>query len=151
MAKVTPEKIIITDITVTDANIKVTRGKDLLEQNKSFKLICNASTSLSDEDQTFCKIDFTANFSPSEELEDSTDFSASFSIEFIFKIENLEEFKVKNDQAEHGFLLDTVLGVTLMGIVYSTARGMILTRTAGTVLDRIVLPVVNPAQLLDTV
>lgn len=36
-----------------------------------------------------------------------------------------------------------------MGIVYSTAGGIILTRTTGTVLDGIILSVINPALLLE--
>jgi hypothetical protein len=36
-----------------------------------------------------------------------------------------------------------------MGIAYSTARGIILSRTAGTAVDGIILPVIDPAMLLN--
>jgi hypothetical protein len=149
MAKIVPEQIHIVSIQVTNANVSMTKGKDLVEKNKAFDINFKANTSLSLEDQDFCKVDFTVDFSPTEQLKDQTDFSASFSIDFIFSIEHLQNFKVAVPGTEHGFLLDSTLGTTLMGIVYSTARGIILTRTAGTILDSILLPVINPANLLD--
>ncbi len=149
MAKIVPEQIHIVSIQVTNANVSMTKGKDLVEKNKAFDINFKANTSLSLEDQDFCKVDFTVDFLPTEQLKDQTDFSASFSIDFIFSIEHLQNFKVAVPGTEHGFLLDSTLGTTLMGIVYSTARGIILTRTAGTILDSILLPVINPANLLD--
>ncbi|WP_426670112.1 hypothetical protein ACPPVU_02480 [Mucilaginibacter sp. McL0603] len=148
MANIIPEQIHIVSIQVTNANVSMTKGNELLEKNKAFDITFNSNTSLSLEDKEFCKIDFTVGFLPAEQLKDQTDFSASFSIDFVFSIENLENFKVQVPGVEHGFLLDSTLGITLMGIVYSTARGIILTRTAGTVLDSILLPVINPANLL---
>lgn len=41
------------------------------------------------------------------------------------------------------------LGMSLIAIAYSTTRGIVLTRTAGTVLNGLILPVVDTAKLLD--
>lgn len=44
--------------------------------------------------------------------------------------------------------MDSILGTTLMGIVYSTARGIILERTQGTFFNGVILPVINPNKLI---
>ncbi|GAH33667.1 unnamed protein product [marine sediment metagenome] len=82
--------------------------------------------------------------------------NGEYGIEFLFEIDNFEEFIEKNDEEKHtdgtndqeDSMVSGVLGGTLMGIVYSTARGMILERTQGTYFKGVILPVINPNDLI---
>jgi hypothetical protein len=65
--------------------------------------------------------------------------------EYWFNIPNLEEavfIKGDNVQDKVGVL------PTLLGICFSTARGMITVRTSGTILDDFPLPIINPTEVL---
>lgn len=68
-----------------------------------------------------------------------------YGIEFHFQVENVHDF-LKED--EDSIQMDATLGATLMGMAYSTARGIIFERTRGTFFDGVIIPVVDPYQAL---
>ncbi len=68
-----------------------------------------------------------------------------FEIEFHLQVKNLNDFVIEQDGQK---LVDGLLGETLMGIVYSTARGIILDRTFGTLFEGAIIPVIAPKDLL---
>ena len=74
--------------------------------------------------------------------------NAEYKTEYIFTVENLSQFSEKKEEV---VLLDTSMAATLMGIAYSTTRGIILTRTQGTLLDGVLLPVLNPKDLINNI
>lgn len=76
------------------------------------------------------------------------DVNANYSIDFTFKIDDLSNFIMNKDDENNMFQLDNNLGATLMSIVYSTTRGIILSKTQGTIMNGVILPVVNPSNLL---
>jgi len=147
MANIIPDKIHIISVKLTNANVTSDVSNDEFKQEESLKVSYSAETGFSEEGNN-CQIKFTVNFSPDEDSAQGIQFSAEFTIVFVFVIDNLDEFKIPNDKVANGFLIDSILGATLMGIVYSTSRGIILTRTAGTILDSVILPVIDPAELL---
>lgn len=67
--------------------------------------------------------------------------------EIVFKVENMDDFI---DQAEkpEDTVMDYMLMATLVGIAYSTVRGIIFTRTQGTSLNTVILPVVDPKKII---
>ena len=72
--------------------------------------------------------------------------TGSYTHEIVFKVENLSEFletTVENSPTK----VDSILISTLMGIAYSTIRGIIFTRTQGTSLGSVILPVLDPKKL----
>ena len=71
--------------------------------------------------------------------------NAEYGIEFHFVVENLDKFiEVEGDtKTIHG-----MLGGTLMGIAYSTARGIVFDRTQGTHFKGVILPVIDPKELV---
>jgi len=76
-----------------------------------------------------------------------------YGIEFLFIVENLEEYiesqkQPQNKNNKELYMVSSILGSTLMGIVYSTARGIILERTHGSYFRGVILPVINPNDLL---
>lgn len=72
--------------------------------------------------------------------------SGRFEIDFTFAIGNLAELVVDREGSDS--LLHPQLVLMLTSVAYSTARGILWTRLAGTPLEGITLPLVNPAQLL---
>ncbi|MFW6224634.1 MAG: hypothetical protein ACOC4B_00025 [Bacteroidota bacterium] len=71
--------------------------------------------------------------------------SGNFIIEFHVSVGNFDDFVVVNEDGEKK--VSDVLGNTLMGIVYSTARGIIFTYLQGTYLSGSILPVIDPSTL----
>jgi len=73
----------------------------------------------------------------------------SYTHEIVFKVENLIDFldKVESEDKPR-YNIDGGLGSTLVSIAYSTVRGIIFTRTQGTSLGSVILPVIDPKKLM---
>lgn len=70
-----------------------------------------------------------------------------FRIQYLFNVENLDELmQISDSEAPN---ISGELAATLMGIAYSTSRGIILTSTENSVLGGILLPVVSPVKILE--
>lgn len=69
-----------------------------------------------------------------------------YGIEFHFYVENFQDFI--HYPATGQPRIDAALGATLLGIAYSTARGIVFERTRGTFFDGILLPVIDPFKVL---
>ena len=70
---------------------------------------------------------------------------AEYGIEFHYIIENLSDYiSGKANKAT----MDAGFAATILGISYSTARGIILERMQGTFFASVILPVINPFQAL---
>lgn len=71
---------------------------------------------------------------------------ADYGIEFHFEVENFKDFLILSN--EKGTQIDANLGATLLGMAYSTSRGIILEKTHGTFFQGFILPVINPFKAL---
>lgn len=80
--------------------------------------------------------------------EEEIGLEAEYGLEFHFVVENLNEFIEKEE--DNLIRLKGALTPTLAGIAYSTARGVIWEKLSGTYFSHIVLPVINPNDLLKT-
>ena len=78
------------------------------------------------------------------------DISGECKIEFTFDVDNIEEYFIGNESkvSEGGFGTDASFVYTLVGLSFSTARGIIFSRSLGTMLDGLLLPVIAPKELL---
>ncbi|MET7000269.1 hypothetical protein [Chitinophaga defluvii] len=81
------------------------------------------------------------------ETEQLNGVTADYTLEFIFEVSNLLEF-IMLDDVKQTIKVDNQLGVTIASIAYSTARGVIFDKTQGTPLDGVILPVINPLNLI---
>lgn len=81
-----------------------------------------------------------------QSTEPNNKFSANFDIDFHFKIKDLKDFYTldKNEKP----LFSGLFISTLIGISYSTARGIIFERLSKTNMKSIILPVVAPNKIL---
>lgn len=71
---------------------------------------------------------------------------AAYTLDFRFLVDNFEDYVMSGKK--ESFHLHPMLGSTLLGIAFSTARGIILERTKGSYLDGVILPIVSPMKLL---
>jgi hypothetical protein len=71
--------------------------------------------------------------------------SAEYGIEFQVHVENLDQFIEVDKEAKK---VNGLMAATIMGIIYSTARGIIIERTQATYFNGIILPVIDPKNLL---
>ena len=75
-----------------------------------------------------------------------TGTSGRFELDFTFTVGNLRELLLDATGPEPQ--LQPPLLLILLSVAYSTARGILWTRLAGTPLEGITLPLIHPAQLL---
>ncbi len=67
----------------------------------------------------------------------------SYTHEIVFKVDNIADFTSAEEK-----LLRADMASVLVGIVYSTIRGIIFTRTQGTPLNTVILPIIPPLRLM---
>jgi len=72
--------------------------------------------------------------------------SGYYDMYFHFAIANMDDHVSGTGAARK---INAQLGATLMGIAYSTMRGVLLERTAGTFFQGTILPVIDPKKLLN--
>ncbi|MFC6100305.1 hypothetical protein [Olivibacter domesticus] len=70
---------------------------------------------------------------------------ADYLYDFIFQVENLEEYVLKKEEKP---LFSGILISTLLTIAYSTLRGILHTKLADTPLKDFILPIISPNELL---
>lgn len=71
----------------------------------------------------------------------------SYTHDIVFRVENLDDFiDVPEDENEPPEI-DILMSATLTGIAFSTVRGIIFSRTQGTSLGKVILPVIDPKKL----
>lgn len=132
---------------ITLQSIKTLKGiiEDVQHDNNEYSFEFETTTNIS-RDRKLLRfiLDTTVNSSNRRKKDISVAF---YSIEFIFEIEGLEDFLLIDEENE-GITIRFDLGVTIAGIAYSTVRGIIHVRTQGTALNGVILPVIDPANLL---
>ncbi|WP_426790658.1 hypothetical protein [Sphingobacterium sp. WOUb80] len=136
-AKVIVEKISLEKIKPIRENLEL--GFDL--KDKEFQMNIAQSIKHNLERKSF-KISLLVSFSCTEQV------FAEYLYEFYFKVENILDFLSEKDgrTAFTGQLLGTLIGLS-----YSTLRGILYSRLAETNLNGIILPVVNPNALLNSI
>ncbi len=70
-----------------------------------------------------------------------------FGLEYHLQVQNLNDFvSFENNQKN----ISGILMETLMGIIFSTSRGIILEKTQDTYFNGAIIPVISPKDLLET-
>ena len=69
-------------------------------------------------------------------------FNSEF--EYIFEIDDISKFK----HDDKSMTIPDQFMITLVSISFSTTRGIILGKSAGTILDKIIMPLIDPKKLL---
>lgn len=147
MGKIDPNKILITSIKTLKGNINSTDEESEIAI-KQYQIECTSETAVN-IDEKLIRVLFKIDIFILNEKGKKTETNASYTNEFIFQIDNLDEL---TKLLENGIVeIDVELSKTLLSLAFSTSRGMIFSRTQGTILNGIILPVVNPNDLLNSI
>ncbi|TXK47403.1 hypothetical protein FVR03_09385 [Pontibacter qinzhouensis] len=82
-----------------------------------------------------------------DEKTEPSGIEGEFNLGFTFNVLNIEDHLVKSKTSD-AMIPGPHLVVPLLGTAYSTARGMIITKTLGTPLEGFTLPIINAEDLL---
>jgi|VirMetMinimDraft_7_1064189.scaffolds.fasta_scaffold18294_4 hypothetical protein len=147
--KINPEDIHLLKVSVFKSSIE--RQEKLLDQpliepkNYSFSF---AQKSAFNHEEGMVRIQLFILLKAQGDNASDLGIQGEFGIEFNYKIDNIETLYTKGEDGKLHY--DVSLGATLMSISYSTARGIILQQTQGSIisLSGVIMPVINPADLL---
>lgn len=145
MSKIIPEKISIYQIRIYKINLKL--SDQFLENPKkpdNYSIKFGHDNAVDFEAKAI-RIRLETVFDGMNDKDEKLGIYAEYGIEFHFHVENLEDFVEEN---EKGKQLDSTLGATILSIAFSTSRGILIERTQGTYLEGIILPVIDPKELL---
>ena len=144
-AKIIPEKIHLVSMNIFQANLET--AEDFLNQPQpidSFEIgtVYEMAHNFKDSG-TRIRLYFQMNaLNGKGELQG---VKVEYGIEFHFVVENFQEF-IPNSKEDN--LIDVALPATLLGMAYSTSRGIIFERTRGTFFQGVLLPVIDPFKML---
>jgi hypothetical protein len=126
----------------------IQNGPDLvaLSDSKNINLEIRTEFSFS-RDNNYLSIRLRLHAQPVDEEGQIMPLSARFNIHFGFIVRNLNELLVTSDDGEH--VPDFMLTLSLVSIAYSTSRGMILGKVAGTAFEGYGLPLMDARELLE--
>tara|TARA_R110000868_G_scaffold99603_2_gene274056 strand:+ start:413 stop:847 length:435 start_codon:yes stop_codon:yes gene_type:complete len=137
--KIIPENINLFYIKVNESNIN---DSDKIQSlNFNVNVAHNIQNNLTDER---IKVELILDIK-STDLKNQ--FSANFNIEFHYKIIDLKDFYSLSTE-DKGPVFSGVFMSTLIGISFSTARGMIYERLSKTNMRNVILPVIAPSKIL---
>ncbi len=97
-------------------------------------------------EERLSKVDFKVEIKTDSKGSNSEEANGSFHIVLIYKIENISELTKLNENnivEVHPFLSNALSSIT-----YSTSRGLLYKRMQGTVLQKFILPIIDPIKLL---
>lgn len=136
--KINPENINLFHIDIVESSIK-----DLTQKgNNNFK-ISVAHTTMHNLQEKNLKIGLYIDL---DHEEVTTDANAHFVFDFHFNVADIDEyyqFKEDNSPVFSGIFI-----ATLIGISFSTARGIIYERLSNTNMQGLILPVISPQKML---
>ncbi|WP_043023864.1 hypothetical protein [Fluviicola taffensis] len=145
-AKVIADKIHITGFRILHAEMNSpfdfdTNAIKLFDNTTKFDLAFNLEENLIKSDFF---IEIKTESKENTNLEEAT---AKFHFAYIFNVENFKELTVVVDDTNLD--INGGLANSLASIVYSTTRGILMTRFQGTALADFILPVRDPNELIN--
>lgn len=145
-SQVDPDKIHITGVRLLSANFESSDEflkNPILPARTNVQIGQNTGLNL-EKNLLVIKMEIILRGLNSEDSE--VGLSARYLIHFAFTVDNLKELVQVQDNTSN---IDSRLGATVLGIAYSTARGIVVERTQGSFFNGAILPVINPSSLLN--
>jgi hypothetical protein len=138
------EHLKIFDIAINNAAIENNTALTVLEKdNYRFDIDYNFLPGIN-LPQKRIRIIFTCDIKTFTNSGEAVDIKGRFEIAYFFEIENLDKLATVGDEIEMNLDLIT----SLADIAYSTSRGIIYTRCQGTILQKLILPVMSTKKLV---
>jgi hypothetical protein len=146
--KIIPEQIHVVDIKTLKGNIETgDMDEDLQKQVAGYRFQYSLGTGINIEDMLVA-LRLTVNIDGLDTDNIETGTKGSYTHSITFRVDNLSDFIDFDAEADEIREFDIAMGGTLVGIAYSTIRGIIYNRTQSTALNAVILPVINPMELL---
>ncbi len=123
------------------------KDDDLVKRIHHYSFSFN-QTSFFDRERKLALLNLEVLLVGKDENNEILDVNGEFGIEFLFGVDNLSSLSTTDEDGR--VLVKESLGLTLMAIAYSTARGIILQSTQSSILDGVILPVIDPKDLLNS-
>lgn len=142
---VDPTRIKILKLAIAKANIEATDAYLADPRDPVHSTTAFATSIAFDPPQKLCRARLTVDLQGVDKQKQLLGLKASYDLLCDMKVENLQDL-IQDDNGN--LIVDGQLAATLMGIFYSTARGIILERTSGTFFGGVILPVIDPKQLV---
>jgi hypothetical protein len=146
MSTIRPELIAVTSIRILKSNINTTdeyMENPLSHDGVEVKMGQQTAFQLEEKN---VRIRLSLELVAKRNQNEPVGLTGDYLLEFILHVDNLDEFIVENNDISKS--IDIALNSTLIGIIFSTARGIIYERTAATLLNGVILPVIAPTQLI---
>lgn len=145
--RIIPEKIHLVSTQIFKANLETADSFLEAPQKLSRFNFGIAKEMAFDLERTMARFRLYFTLEAQDDNDEPLGVKVEYGIEFHFKVENLSDFT--REDGEGALQLDAAMGATLLGIAFSTARGIIFERTRGTFFDGVILPVVDPFKVLE--
>lgn len=138
------DKVRIDDILITNASIENRDNLSELEKgHHQFDLTYGFDPALNVE-QKKARFVFNCEIRVFDNNRNWLGVSGKFAIAFFFSVENLDGLVSNRGENTE---IDTDLMISLANITYSTSRGIIFTRCQGTIIKKIIFPVISNARI----
>lgn len=145
--KIDPEKIHLLSIRTVKGNID--SDKDVPQELIAGHSFSFEAVSGMDAEQNIIGLMLTIGIEAIDAKDNALGVNGSYTHEIIFQTENMMDFlEEKEVEGKKEKIIDALLVSTLFAIGYSTVRGIIFSRTQGTSLGTVILPVIDPKKLL---
>lgn len=138
-------KIIPENINLFHLNIVESRITDTIQKKESVYQVNVAHTTMHNLADERLKIGLLIDIKNDSTVNKGVS-NAHFNIDFHYKISDLKSFYTLDENSAPVF--SGLLIATLLGISFSTARGLIYERLSETNLKGIILPIVSPSKIL---
>lgn len=93
------------------------------------------------------KIVIKATINGLDENDNAIGINGVYSCEFLLTIDNLLDFIINDQNEEELIVLHAAMAGSVLGICYSTFRGIVYSRSKSVLANGIILPVVDPLKL----
>ncbi len=145
MSTIKPDLIHVISMNVYKASVNT--SDEYLDNPTSFENIsvAYAQDSAYNIKEKGVRIRLEAKLEGHDDDDKNLGLEAEYGIEFHFVVDNIEDFI---DEEKEEVEIKGILWGTLVGIAYSTARGIIFDRTQGTFFKGVILPVIDPKKLI---
>lgn len=145
--KIDPEKILLQRVELLNENVNTT--KEFWTNNEKPDILDFSFTRdfLFNLDEKLIVVELGVHYEgmkQKDKEEIPVGLTVEYAYQFYFNILNIEDFKVEDDEKA----LEGSIITTIMGIAFSTLRGIVHEKTRGTSIGVVLLPVVSPTRLL---
>lgn len=140
-----PSKATVANIEIVSFNVDDNDGKYKKTENDNFRVKFQYNIQYSKSDKIII-VNTDVDVKCITSSEEITDIGGRLIVNFYFKIENLNDYLTIIDGEVPE--MNVNLAVNLVNVAYSTSRGLFFLKSRDTILENLILQIVNPMDLI---